>query len=273
MTPDLANEPAIRLNHVRQTDREAVFSSSAYIIGLFGLLSENEIVVTWILNQGRLVVKQLRALDWMAIDGASRKQNSSFGPSDSNSPGESNQTFMLNHETIHMESANKRAALVRSFDSPIYSSSADKKLMDIPRRTKGFGLVSERERADGAAALSHGERANDETLLALEHICMRRAFAATTTTSCRRCISPPCCECRHCTIYHFSESTIGQNVTGSSASEQNSRITVMRHGGEPAGFYERVELVIAVYDAQKVILGPRLYSGSGGGDGGGGDGG
>lgn len=30
MTPDLANEPAIRFNHVRQTDREAVFSSSAY---------------------------------------------------------------------------------------------------------------------------------------------------------------------------------------------------------------------------------------------------
>jgi len=55
-----------------------------------------------------LVVKQLRALDWMAIDGASCKQNSS-DPSSPNSPGESNQTFMLNHETIRMESANKRA--------------------------------------------------------------------------------------------------------------------------------------------------------------------
>jgi len=101
-----------------------------------------------------LAVKQLRALDWMAIDGASCKQNSS-DPSGPNSPGESNQTFMLNHETIRMESANKRAgspislprfkAPVWSFDSPIYSSSTDKKLMDIPRRTKGFGLDPESE--------------------------------------------------------------------------------------------------------------------------------
>lgn len=98
----------------------------------------------------------------MAIDGASRKQNSSFDlSSDSNSPGESNQTFMLNHETIRMESANKRAG------SPISPpplkppsghltllftrSSTDKKLMDIPRRTKGFGLDPERERADGGS--------------------------------------------------------------------------------------------------------------------------
>ncbi|KYQ46477.1 hypothetical protein ALC60_14574 [Trachymyrmex zeteki] len=78
MTPDLANEPTTRLNHVRD------------------------------LEEGRLVVKQLRPLDWMAIDGASCKQNSS-NPSGPNSPGESNQTFMLNHETIRMESANKRA--------------------------------------------------------------------------------------------------------------------------------------------------------------------
>lgn len=56
-----------------------------------------------------MVVKQLRALDWMAIDGATRKQSSSFDPSSPNSPGESNQTFMLNHETIRTESANKRA--------------------------------------------------------------------------------------------------------------------------------------------------------------------
>lgn len=61
------------------------------------------------LEEGRMVVKQLRALDWMAIDGATHKQSSSFDPSSPNSPGESNQTFMLNHETIRTESANKRA--------------------------------------------------------------------------------------------------------------------------------------------------------------------
>jgi len=54
-------------------------------------------------------VKQSRALDWMAIDGASRKQDFSFGRMAGNSRGGSNQTFMLNHETIRTESANKRA--------------------------------------------------------------------------------------------------------------------------------------------------------------------
>lgn len=106
------------------------------------------------LEEHRLIVKQSRALDWMTVC-ASRKQNSSFGPLGSNSPGESNQTFMLNHETIRMESANKRAG--SPISPPLLKPSPghltllftrprmDKKLMDIPRRTKGSELDPERK--------------------------------------------------------------------------------------------------------------------------------
>lgn len=82
-----------------------------------------------------MVVKQLRALDWMAIDGATRKQSSSFDPSSPNSPGESNQTFMLNHETIRTESANKRAG---SPISPLKASASGHLtlLFTRPRWTK-----------------------------------------------------------------------------------------------------------------------------------------
>lgn len=84
----------------------------------------------------RPVVKQSRALDWMAIDGALRKQDSSFGPSALNLLGESNQTFMLNHETIRMESANKRAGSPIS-PSPLEPSPGHLTLLFTrPRRTK-----------------------------------------------------------------------------------------------------------------------------------------
>ena len=63
---------------------------------------------------------------------------------------------------------------------------------------------------------------------------------------------------------HFSEFTTGRcKRYGSSASEQNSRIIVTRYErvasvllmknnySQTAGFYERVELVIVVYDGIK----------------------
>ncbi|EGI57272.1 hypothetical protein G5I_14742 [Acromyrmex echinatior] len=128
MTSDLANEPATRLNHVRQTDRE----SGLLVIRLSSDYSDYYRRLD--LEEGRLVVKQLRALDWMAIDGASCKQNSS-DPSP-NSPGESNQTFMLNHETIRMESANKRAGSPIS-PPPLKPSSGHLTLLFTrPQRTK-----------------------------------------------------------------------------------------------------------------------------------------
>lgn len=136
---------------------------------------------------------------------ASRIQHSSFGLLNSNSPGESNQTFMLNHETIRMESANKRAGCPIS--PPLLKPSPghltllftrprmDKKLMDIPRWTKGSELNLERKRK------IERQRKRERTvckflgwvrrkrLLALGRVCIRRAFAAITTF---RLNSPDC---------------------------------------------------------------------------------
>lgn len=156
------------------------------------------------LEEGRLIIKQSRAHDWMAVC-ASRIQHSSFGLLNSNSPGESNQTFMLNHETIRMESANKRAGcpispsllkpspghLTLLFTRP----RMDKKLMDIPRRTKGSELdperkrKKERQRKRKQAVCKFLGWVRRKRLLALGRVCIRRAFAAITTF---RLSSPDC---------------------------------------------------------------------------------
>lgn len=246
-------------------------------------------------EEGRSIIKQSRALDWIAAVCASCKQDFSFGPLNSNSPGESNQTFMLNHETIRMESANKRAGcpispsllkpspghLTLLFTRP----RMDKKLMDIPRRTKGSELDPERkrekERESERAVCKFLGWVRRKRSLALGRVCIRRAFAAITTF---RPSSPDCRRLLRLTflgVISVVEVPLPSFAVSSSvmqplrdlplnhnASEPNYRNALYTDVQRAATFCDnekmiirrdgrvlraRVEIVIAVYDGIKCI--------------------